>query len=210
MSYKANESAYRAGYNHKDAKPIALCTSGETGDVSRTLEGFEAKFGNVGSTSGVTPWGVGRTNNVVKIEALEFGGKNVLTLVSARSWSGPSGNFGAASLVGQGVFGFDVVDGLPSDGGSVERIHHNDTFVEDFDLRVDESQPSECSNGCAQTSHAQGQASTRVENRLDQVQGIQQDHEHTHENSGFWSENVSIGHLPIVAGDSGIPMVEGK
>lgn len=210
MSYEANERTNSAGRDHEDAKPVSLGASGQTGEVSCALEGFEAQLRNVSRTSRVALGRVRVANDVIEVETLEFSGQNVFALVAAGGWSSPSRNLGRAGFIGEGVFGFDVVDGLPAEGSAVERIYHNDTFVEDFNLWVDESQPGESSQNHNHSGNSEGYSLGGVENRLDQVQEVQQNHKDSHENSGLWSENVSIGHLPIVAGAPRIPMVEGK
>lgn len=189
-------------------------------ELSAALNGFgvlgltevgKSRASDVSCCSGLASGGVtGSESEVfVVIDAPEFAGMDVTSVVSTGCGCRPSHNSSFSSFNGESVFGLDAINGIPANGGSYEGVHHSDALVEDQNFGSNEAEPSECCSGANNAELQQPAAVTEKEN-LNHKQQVEQENHSGHDKCGCGSKSVEVGHMTILPLTVKSSSLEGK
>jgi len=166
---------------------------------------------NVSCCSGLASGRVSRAKAevFVVVDAFEFTGMDVSSVVSAGCGCGPSDNASGSSFNGESVFGFDAVNGIPANCGCNEWVHHSDAFIENQYFGANEAQPSQCCTNSDEAQLNQPSAIAEEEN-LNSEQQVEQENHTGHNKCGCGSKSVEVGHTTILPLTVKSSSLEGK
>jgi len=135
---------------------------GSTDDVADLAKVFETNAGQLGSGAGFGSRRFTRTQltSVTKVKTADFTRVNRTTVITTRSWRGPSMDSFSIDQDRHGVAGFDLLNLMPTHRDSAQWISNADAFIEEGNFGIpqngesksaDESTPCKCDNSSAPT-----------------------------------------------------------
>jgi len=135
---------------------------GSTNDVADLAKVFETNAGQLGSGAGFGSRRFTRTQltSVTKVKTADFTRVNRTTVITTRSWRGPSMDSFSIDQDRHGVAGFDLLNLMPTNGDGAQWISNADAFIKEGNFGIpqngesksaDESTPCKCDNSSAPT-----------------------------------------------------------
>lgn len=109
---------------------------------SALAESLQAQFGDIAGLAGIGSRGLSGANHsaVSDLHSFYLGGVDASRVISTGSWSGPSADNAATNLDTHGVFHFDALNEIPTDGVTSQRVDDRDSFIKIEDARMDKEQ----------------------------------------------------------------------
>ena len=146
---------------------------------------------------------------LVVVDALQFAGMKVSSVVAAGCGCRPSDNSSTTGFDRESIFGFDAVDRVPANCGCEEGVHNRDSLVVDHDFWTNEAQPRQCCSGGDEAQLSHPGAVAEKEN-LNSEQQVEQENHSTHDKCGCGSKSMKVGHMTILPLTVKSSSLEGK
>ena len=135
---------------------------GSTDYVADLAEVFETNAGQLGSGAGFSSRRFTRTQltRVTKVKTADFTRVNRTTVITTRSWRGPSMDSFSIDQDRHGVAGFNLLNLMPTNCDGAQWISNADAFIKEGNFGItqngeskgaDESTPCKCDNSSAPT-----------------------------------------------------------
>ena len=135
---------------------------GSTDNISDLAKVLETNTGQLGSGAGFSSRRFTRTQltRVTKVKTADFTRVNRTTVITTRSWRGPSMDSFSIDQDRHGVAGFNLLNLMPTHSDSAQWISNTDAFIKEGNFGItqngeskstDKSTPCKCDNSGAPT-----------------------------------------------------------
>ena len=202
MKVLNNERRYGAHNERGSAEGIDLNSSFHfVGGL--WVESFKAKSAELSGLAAAGSWGFSGANLhlVTEFVSLEFAGMNCSGVVTAGSNRSPGTNSLSWSNNGQRVANVDVDYLMPTDCNRSEWVGDNHAFIEDFDLWSNENQVCSEHECCGPKASGNSGLNILGQPQSRGQQRAQREHQAGKNVATARSEDLSITHVSIIAGD---------
>ena len=167
------------------------------------VKSFESKSAELSGLAAAGSWGFSGANLhlVTEFVSLEFAGMNCSGVVRAGSNRSPGTNSLSWSNNGQRVANVDVDYLMPTDCNRSEWVGDNHAFIEDFDLWSNENQVCSEHECCGPKASGNSGLNILGQPQSRGQQRAQREHQAGKNVATARSEDLSITHVSIIAGD---------
>lgn len=167
------------------------------------VESFESKPAKLSSFTAAGAWGFSwaNLNLVVESVALQFARVDGSRVVATGCNCGPSAHPLSGGNDGQGVSNIDIDNLVPTDGNRSERVSNHDTFIEDFDLWVNENKVSADASGSGPKSPGCCKERSFGQPKSSHQKGAHCENQTSQQKTASRSKDLFITHVSIIAGE---------
>lgn len=133
------------------------------------------------------------------LHSFNFAGMHTSSVVSTRSWSGPSVNRFSTHKNTHGVLGFNTFHSVPTHGDLIERVSNPDSFVKELNLGPVENQIDQIRRKNTPAAHDKNSVQIRSSNCLKTQDENKNVRDGGSKNAATRTKNIKVSHVTILS-----------
>lgn len=157
---------------------------------------FLAQSSDVRTSTGITSRRVTKTNRIIAATGREVTSVKTFEVTTARRWRGPSIERFAVNGDGHAVFGFNLINSIPTSDDLFGWVNDLDTFIKYHNVGLEKTQIRSESTGTTQEASDENFSEASIKDRLNYEASEKGNQNPAHYEGAGWAKLRGVVHTP--------------